>query len=166
MHPFLMLFTDQLIQGFVAKLPIVLTCPQPSEIPQNPKTWGDHIRKRRIETGLFQKEVAPIWGVDECSVYNWENNRGNPGLKHIPKTIEFLGYIPELFTVETLGEKLKRYRKLLGINQDNFARQLGIDPTTLSRLERDENKPSGKIKKRIEIFFTGDLRIWGNMIFP
>jgi hypothetical protein len=32
---------------------------------QNPITLGEHLKKRRIEPGLFQKEVAKSLDVDE-----------------------------------------------------------------------------------------------------
>jgi len=31
---------------------------------------GKHIRKRRIDLGLMQKDVAKIIGVSECSIWN------------------------------------------------------------------------------------------------
>ena len=88
---------------------ITLTAQKPLKIPKNLKTLGDHIRKHRIEIGLFQKDVACILGVDECSIYHWENNRCEPQLRYLPRIIKFLGYEPEIFTGETLGERLKRY---------------------------------------------------------
>ncbi len=131
---------------------VTLNTQKPSKIPKILKTIGDHIKKRRLELGLFQMEVASILGVDECTITNWEKNRVAPRLSYIPKIIEFLGYEPEIFTRATPGEKLKRYRKLRGINQEQFARQLGIDPTTLSRMERNQGKLKSKIKRKIEHF--------------
>jgi hypothetical protein len=36
---------------------------------KNLQTLGDHIRKKRLDLGLFQKEVASRIGVDAESVY-------------------------------------------------------------------------------------------------
>ena len=87
--------------------------------------------------GLFQKNVAATIGVDTCTVTNWEKNRAEPELRFIPRIINFLGYEPECIKPETLGQRINRYRYLLGISQKALARQIGIDPTTLSRLERN-----------------------------
>lgn len=38
---------------------------------------------------------------------------------------------------EALGQKLLKYRRDQGMTQKELARQIGIDPTTLSRLERN-----------------------------
>jgi DNA-binding transcriptional regulator YiaG len=68
---------------------------RPSEaFPKELKTIGDHIRKRRLELNLTQKEVATILKVSECSIWNWENNRNRTRIKSLLKISEFLVYIP------------------------------------------------------------------------
>ncbi|MDP2886216.1 MAG: helix-turn-helix transcriptional regulator [Ignavibacteria bacterium] len=94
--------------------------------------------KRRLELGLYQKDVAQTLGVDESTVTNWEKHRTDPTLRAIPKTIEFLGYAPEFDSKGLLGERIKRYRRMQGINQETLAKQLGVDPATLGRWERGE----------------------------
>jgi len=59
--------------------------------PTNPVTIGDHIRKRRMDLGLLQREVAEIIGVTESSVWNWEHGV-EPEQHYNPKIIKFLGY--------------------------------------------------------------------------
>ncbi len=51
--------------------------PLPSAYPQTPKTLGDHLRKKRLDLKLLQKEVAQRLGVGESTVYNWGNNLEN-----------------------------------------------------------------------------------------
>jgi DNA-binding XRE family transcriptional regulator len=62
--------------------------------PANPKTIGEHLRKRRIELGLEQTEVATSLGVCRSSLQHWEQNRGAPLPKQMPGVIRFLGYVP------------------------------------------------------------------------
>jgi hypothetical protein len=38
--------------------------------PTNPVTVGDHIRKRRMDHNLLQREVAEIIGVTESSIWD------------------------------------------------------------------------------------------------
>src|SRR5215467_7944704 len=52
--------------------------PKSAKYPKNLKTLGDHIRKKRLELGLLQKEVASRMGVDAESIYRWETNRASP----------------------------------------------------------------------------------------
>lgn len=131
---------------------IVLTASKPTKIPQILKTWGDHIKKRRLELNLTQLEIGRLLGVSECSVYNWENNRDEPQLSKIQRIIEFLRYVPALIPSLTLGQKITAYRVTHSLNQQELASQLRIDPSTLGRYERDEVLPKGKIKARISSF--------------
>jgi DNA-binding XRE family transcriptional regulator len=57
---------------------------------QNPQTIGEEILNRRLELGLYQKDVALIIGVCEDSVTFWENNRAQPQRKHAAKIAAFL----------------------------------------------------------------------------
>jgi len=123
---------------------LILKAQKPSNIPQNPQSLGEHIRKRRLEQNLFQKDVARIIGVEETSIYNWEKNLSTPSIKYIPKIIEFLGYNPEIFSQKTWGEKLIYYRKIHGLSQKQMAQKLNLDQTTLRRCERDERNPRKK----------------------
>ena len=65
-----------------------------SKYPLNPVTLGDHIRKRRIDLRMLQKDVANVIGVSEDCITNWENNRTIPQIQFMPKIIKFLGYNP------------------------------------------------------------------------
>ncbi|MCX5885487.1 MAG: helix-turn-helix transcriptional regulator [Proteobacteria bacterium] len=117
------------------------------------KTLADHLRKRRLDLKLFQKEVAQIIGADEVTIYNWENNNTTPFLPFIPKIIAFLGYNPaDTIVKKTLGEKIKSYRWSLGLTQKELAKRLGIDPTTLGKWERCESKPSKELLEKLNNF--------------
>lgn len=65
-----------------------LILPRPKELPKGyilaPETVGEHIRKRRLDLGLLQIEVAQIIGVTESTVGNWEHGI-EPDLRHMPK---------------------------------------------------------------------------------
>ncbi|MBS3915844.1 MAG: helix-turn-helix transcriptional regulator [Bacteroidetes bacterium] len=58
--------------------------------PMNPQTFGQRIRKTRMDKGLLQKDVAMILGVTECTITNWENGRRQPHSGHGPKIQLFL----------------------------------------------------------------------------
>jgi len=57
-------------------------------------TLGDHIRKRRLELGLLQRDVAKIMGVCEDTITGWETGRSNPSKRLIGSIIKFLNYNP------------------------------------------------------------------------
>lgn len=57
-------------------------------------TIGDHIRKRRLDLKLTQKQVAGILGVNEMTIVNWELGHTEPLKKHTARIIDFLRYNP------------------------------------------------------------------------
>jgi transcriptional regulator with XRE-family HTH domain len=103
---------------------------------------------------LLQKDVAKKLGVCEQSICNWEKNLAKPAIKYIPKIIKFLGYVPFDISNISFGEKIILYRKLHGLSQKMFACQLGIDPCTLRKRERDKRKPSDRFLKDMAKFLT------------
>lgn len=58
------------------------------------ETIGDRVRKRRLDLGLLQKEVADQLGVDLNTVHNWECNKTTPQLGFLPRVIRVIGYDP------------------------------------------------------------------------
>lgn len=98
-------------------------------------------------------ETGRILGVTESSVYNWECDKIKPQIRSISRIVQFLEYIPDLIPNETLGKRIVAYRTIRSISQKDLAYQIGIDPATLGRYERDESRLKGQIKKKIESFF-------------
>jgi predicted transcriptional regulator len=50
----------------------------PISYPEHPVSIGDHIRKKRMELKLLQKDVARICGVTEDCITNWGKNTSIP----------------------------------------------------------------------------------------
>ena len=62
----------------------------PTSLPTGLKTLGDHLRKRRLELGLRQKDVAKALSVDETTVNNWERHRTEPTARLTLRIVRFL----------------------------------------------------------------------------
>lgn len=107
---------------------------------------GDHIRKRRLDLGLRQKDVAVIVNATTSTITNWEKNRNSPKLYLLPRIIKFLGYDPVDSNATCLGEKIKRYRIRRGLSLRKFAREFGVDPGTLARWEKDKTRSTKKLR--------------------
>jgi DNA-binding XRE family transcriptional regulator len=91
-------------------------------LPRELKTLGDHIRKKRIELGLLQREAANLLGADPQSVNAWERNYHQPSLRLLPAIIGFLNYNPDAITDEaSLGRRIVVRRRELGISQQALA---------------------------------------------
>jgi len=57
-------------------------------------TIGNHIKKKRMDLKLTQKELAERLGVNKDTIRFLENSQAKPSLAKVPKVIEFLGYDP------------------------------------------------------------------------
>ena len=95
--------------------------PLPNAYPQELNTIGDHIRKKRLDLGLLQKEVAQHLGVDTNSVTNWEKGHTSPRLHLVPRIIEFLGHVPFSGEGTRLGQHIVEMRRALGVRQEDLA---------------------------------------------
>jgi transcriptional regulator with XRE-family HTH domain len=110
---------------------------------------GDHLLKKRLDLRLFQKDVAQKLGVDKTSIHNWERGHTTPSLDSMPRILRFLGYAPLGMEAASLGEKIKTYRRALGLSQKTVARQLEIAPTTLAGWERGRGKPCKELLEKM-----------------
>ena len=63
-------------------------------MPREPKSIGEHIRKRRLELHLMQETLAREFGVHIESVKNWERGVHEPNANVLPRVLDFLGYDP------------------------------------------------------------------------
>jgi transcriptional regulator with XRE-family HTH domain len=118
------------------------------------ETLGDHLRKKRLGLKLLQRDIAQKLGVDKTSVHNWERNLTKPSITLIPKILNFLKYNPFETPTGSLGEKIKAYRRIIGLSQKALAKRLKIDPTTLARWEKGKGRPSKELLQTLLNFFT------------
>ena len=126
--------------------------------PVSLTSLGDHIRKKRLDLRLLQKDVAGVLGVDTTTINNWERNRCKPRLYLFPKIVQFLGYSPFATTDKpTISDAIKDYRLIHGLSQRKLAEVLGVDPTTLARWEKGRSRPGTRMRKRLaEVLGSSD----------
>jgi transcriptional regulator with XRE-family HTH domain len=127
----------------------------PKNYPKELKTLGDHLRKKRLDLKLEQKELGKILGVSKATILNWERNRTSPRLDLLPRIVKFLGYIPFESKGASLGEKIVNFRKLQGMTQEEMAKILGVDPSTLARWEKNKRRPLPKYLVKLKEFMDG-----------
>ena len=126
------------MQGRVALLqfvPIRLKALKTKETDFEPQTVGDHIRERRLLLKLTQKALASVLKVSQFSIINWELGRFQPTkASTLHRIIEFLGYDP-LPKGQTIPERLRQKRRLMGWGQRELAEHLGVDRCTITGWE-------------------------------
>ncbi len=107
------------------------------------------MKKRRLDLGLYQKDVAASLKVNDWTICNWENNKTTPAVRYLPRIIDFIGYDP-FPAPETLGERLRAYRRRsLGLSRKEMARRLSVDEGTLERWELENAVPLGPHLQRV-----------------
>ena len=123
--------------------------PLKKQYPKELKTIGDHIKKRRLDLDLLQKDVAELIGVQKDSICNWENNRSSPKIHFLPRINEFLGYIPFESPKNSIADRIKAYRKKYGLSQRKLAKLWNVDQSTIRHWEKGKHKPSKKLKEML-----------------
>ena len=98
-----------------------------------PQTLGEHVRKRRLELRLTQKEAAERLGVKLWTVLNWEKDHTEPAIESMPAITRFLGYDP-FPEPKNIPERLLAKRQAMGRSIKEAARQLGVDQGDVGRL--------------------------------
>ena len=114
--------------------------------PDNPKTIGDHRRKKRLDLKLLQKDVAKIFNVSEDCITYWETNRSEPQIKYYPRIIKFLGYCPFKVDLSTFEGRVIAYRYLNGLSLKYFGKLMEVDPKTVVGWENGRGKGSKRDK--------------------
>lgn len=133
--------------------------PHPRGYPENPKTLGEHIKRRRLDLGLLQREAAQQVGASHASLVNWEKGWREPELRFMPAIIHFLGYDPTASEpTSSIGERLKAIRRARGLSRQKLAELIGIDESTLWKWERrgEQTRPARKVVRKIEEFLKGE----------
>ena len=90
---------------------------------------------KRRELQVSKTALAIRFGVCADTIRQWEAKGRVPEARYFPLVVEFLGYDP-LPPPLTLGDRIRRRRLLLGLEQKETARRLSVSELTLSRWER------------------------------
>jgi transcriptional regulator with XRE-family HTH domain len=133
-------------------LPYSKTVKKPASkaVPLFLNTLGDHIRKKRVDNGLLQKDAAIILGVCEDSITHWENNRAQPQVQHYPAIILFLGYYPFVHEPESFAGSLRRYRYSKGYSYEAAGNEFGVNASTVRGWEQSLYVPAKRTQSIVE----------------
>jgi len=58
--------------------------------PIEPKTFGERLRKKRMDLGLQIKELAEFLGVTDDTIINWELRNIKPNKRNLEKIKSFI----------------------------------------------------------------------------
>jgi transcriptional regulator with XRE-family HTH domain len=112
------------------------------------KTLADHLHKRRLDLGLWQRTVAKTLGVRSETIRLWEHGLARPLARHYGQIVRFLGYDPEPGD-RSLAGRLRAIRRRLGLSQAEFAAKVGLDEGSVCRWESGSRQPSRWMANRV-----------------
>jgi len=133
-------------------VPLTFRWVRPKAFPDNPKTLGEHLHKRRAVLGLIQAQAAEALGVSTWTYLLWETDRTTPTIRYYPAIFDFLGCDP-FPEPTTLPERIAAQRRKLGLSIERASELVGVDESTFARWERGERHP-GKLEKVLERFLA------------
>lgn len=102
-------------------------------------SFGDRLRKSRIDRGYSQKQLAEIIGVKNTAISNYEKNTSFPNTDILYKLFNALGCEPNYLFWDELTDELKnkilcasnqddtQYRKLIDAYENNPEMQPAIN---------------------------------------
>jgi len=61
--------------------------------------------------------------------------------------------------VKTIGQRIKQVRVSGRLTQARFAEKIGVDPSYISKLEKDKQEPSRQLLKAVSTLFSCDI-LW------
>ncbi len=140
---------------------MTLKCLKPKEPNLEPKTLGEHIRKRRLGLGLTQKQAADRLGITEVTVLHWEKGQTEPSIVAMPRILSFLGHDP-FPEPNNLSERLLAVRRANGWTIKEAARQLGVDEGTWGEWERTGRIPWTRYRILLQVLLNTRQLIQGD----
>ncbi len=138
---------------FCQGVPLTVKAQKPKDYSYNPQTLGEHIKKRRHELGLLQREAGARMGVSAETVANWENAKTKPAPSQFRPVIAFLGYDPTP-SPTSLAEHVEAKRRSLGATLDQVAQHLGWDEGSLRHYLNGTWRLSPRRARALEQFLT------------
>ncbi len=118
--------------AFVPGVPLLLKSLRKKDDFLDPNNLGEHLKKRRQELGLLQREVAVQMGILKETYANWENGHTEPVASQFRPVVAFLRFDPSPAPA-TLAERLEAKRRATGMTFSQAAKRLGWDEGPLTR---------------------------------
>lgn len=109
---------------------------------------GDRIRRARLARGWTIRELADAVGMSDVAIGHIELGKRVPAVNTLRKLSTALEqpvwYLSGIETLpeNTLGQRVRKARLILGMTKTEFAQQLGVDIHTLMRWERNQTVPA------------------------
>ena len=143
-------------------------------VSKQPQTIGEHLRKKRLDLGLRQSQVAQKLRVSHRTLSLWECDRVYPTWDYHQRIIDYLDYDPfpdlghkDPYSNETgvvaslspsaLCQSLRMRRLELKLTREQCAKMLHVCPKTLRSWETGSREPCRKHRHAITQFLSSRI---------
>lgn len=117
--------------------------------PQMPQSFGEHLRRRRLDIGVTQEQAGARFGISFTAYNGWEGDRVSPGIGKWPLILDFLGYDPSPPPCDTFAEAVWALRRRLGLDKHQFAKRVGVDVKSVRNWESGKRVPFRRLRERL-----------------
>lgn len=143
-------------------------------ISEQPKTLGQHLRRRRAELKLYQRQAIDILHVSMVTLSKWERDHTYPTWDYHARIIEYLRY--DVFKMtgprdpysnepsgvaffaagaqKKIGHRIRRKRLERKLTATNCAQLLGVAVRTLRDWEAGTHQPLKRYAECIKKFLA------------
>lgn len=123
--------------------------------PEEPRTLGAHLRRRRIGLRMTQVQAAREFGVCDLPYIKWEADRTRPGIANWPAIVRFLGFDP-IPAPTDFSEATGALMRDLGADRRRLAVMLDVDVKSVFNWERSTSIPCQRMRSRLAALATDD----------
>ncbi|MFY0630028.1 MAG: helix-turn-helix domain-containing protein [Flavobacteriaceae bacterium] len=123
----------------ICPIEIHTTRRQAEDYPKSLNTLADHIKAKRLDQRLSQKQLAKILDVKVQTFWTWETMGANPLPIMMKRIVIWLGYVPMIGRDKNmLSGQLYTFRMNHGYTQKHIAEILRIDRWAVTKIENDK----------------------------
>jgi transcriptional regulator with XRE-family HTH domain len=148
---------------FCHQTPLTLKALRAKDYSESPRALGEHLKKRRRQLGLLQREAAERMGVSAETISDWEMDKTEPVASQFRPVVAFLGYDP-MPGPSTLAERLQAKRRALGVTFSQVARYFGWDAGTLTRYLNGTWRIPAIRAATLEAFLASEVREFASIL--
>ncbi|MDD4694391.1 MAG: helix-turn-helix domain-containing protein [Firmicutes bacterium] len=110
---------------------------------------GGRIRYYRLDKGMRQEDVALKTGFNRTTITRYENNQLLHSVESCNTIAEAIGISPNLlyddylqFLTSDYGTEIRTKRRKLRLTQEELAKELEVDCSTIRRWEKGQAQPN------------------------
>ena len=129
-----------------------------------PKSFADHIRRKRRRLGMSRREISEQFGLVERNVRTWEDGSPLPNEETYLRLLDILDLDQESLppalirpSPTVLGRHIRHRREVLAMTQQELADRLRVSINAIFQWEAGRALPKHSYRDRVSEFIGGNI---------